>query len=61
MNTPPLVVICGRCKKPVPEEEAENCWFCMHALCFECWDEHGHCGHKRAEEINEEARKVNQP
>lgn len=52
---------CGRCGKEVIPYEAEVCWYCLAPLCFECWDLYGHCGHARAEEINEAARKVNQP
>lgn len=52
---------CGRCGKIVTRYEAEVCWYCMRPLCWECWDEYGHCGHKEADAINEKARQVNQP
>lgn len=52
---------CGRCKKLIPHGEDETCWFCNRALCYECWDEYGHCGHKEADEINERARQEIQP
>jgi hypothetical protein len=39
----------------------EACWFCGSDLCYECWDEHGHCGHAEAEVVNEMARRVKQP
>jgi len=48
--------ICGRCKKEIPANEAETCWYCHADLCFECWDEVGHCGHPEAEEINDMGR-----
>lgn len=46
---------CNRCKKPI--KISEICWYCRGALCGDCWDEYGHCGHKEAEKINEEIRK----
>jgi len=55
------IVTCGRCHKSILEKEAECCWWCTNWLCFECWDEYGHCGHSEADKINEEARKVKQP
>jgi len=48
--------ICGRCKKEIPVDEAETCWYCHADLCFECWDEVGHCGHPEAEAINDMGR-----
>lgn len=52
---------CGRCGKEGTLDEMEACWYCLGPLCSECWDKYGHCGHQRAEEMNEAARKVNQP
>ena len=52
---------CNRCKKKITDEDREFCWFCIGDLCYECWDEYGHCGHSKADEMNERARKVKQP
>ena len=48
---------CGRCQQPIKVAEAEICWYCLRYLCYECWDEFGHCGHPEAEAINDRARK----
>ena len=55
------LVRCGRCNKIINSDEAESCWFCPADLCYECWDEFGHCGHPAAEAENERARQVKQP
>lgn len=48
---------CGRCQKQIESpEDGELCWYCGGDLCYECWDEVGHCGHPEAEAINEKAR-----
>lgn len=48
---------CGRCGKEIgPRDSAEVCWFCKGDLCPECWEQHGHCGHEEAEEINQRMR-----
>lgn len=52
---------CGRCKKELLEKDAETCWYCGAWLCYDCWDEYGHCGHKKADEFNKKARAVQQP
>jgi delta-aminolevulinic acid dehydratase/porphobilinogen synthase len=49
---------CGGCAAKITESEAEACWFCNSDLCFDCWDETGHCGHAEADRINEETRKI---
>lgn len=36
--------------------DSENCWYCFPGLCYECWDNHGHCGHKEATAQDERAR-----
>lgn len=43
---------CGRCGQPVLADEADVCWYCYSALCHECWDTVGHCGHEEADRIN---------
>lgn len=43
---------CNRCKKRFADEE-QYCWFCKGILCFECWDEFGHCGHSDADRMNQ--------
>jgi hypothetical protein len=45
-------VFCARCKKELAPGTEEYCWFCDSALCFECWDLKGHCGHPEADVIN---------
>ena len=52
---------CGRCDKPLTDDLSEFCWWCLSELCYECWDDVGHCGHSEAEAENERARKVAQP
>lgn len=53
---PPVFSICGRCRGVVPSEDAETCWYCTMALCAECWDRYGHCGHPEADAQNERMR-----
>ena len=48
---------CNRCKKQIKHDEEESCWYCLEDLCYECWDKYGHCGHKKADEINARAIK----
>ena len=53
---------CGRCEKAILDlSGAECCWYCTNWLCYSCWDEFGHCGHRKADEQNERARMVRQP
>ena len=47
---------CGRCHAPLLSDEAELCWYCTGPLCFDCWENVGHCGHAEAVRINEAAR-----
>lgn len=47
---------CGRCGRSVPHDHEETCWYCQGPLCFGCWEEHGHCGHPEADEMNERMR-----
>ena len=49
---------CGRCGNQIPGDRAESCWFCQVGLCYDCWDEFGHCGHPEADEANRRAREV---
>jgi len=51
---------CGRCKKEIDEESAEMCWYCPSWLCYDCWEDHGHCGHPEADKANDEAAAVTQ-
>lgn len=52
---------CGRCRsRIISDEDRETCWYCLADLCYECWDEYGHCGHSEAEETNRRARQVQQ-
>lgn len=53
--------ICGRCKRVIRQDHAEICWYCLEDLCYDCWDEYGHCGHPEADKINEIASQVKQP
>lgn len=54
--------VCGRCGKPIIQEDAETCWWCIGDLCYDCWETVGHCGHKGACEANDRAmRFVNAP
>jgi len=46
---------CARCKGPMAIPE--KCWYCMSDICYSCFDEHGHCGHKEADAANERERK----
>jgi len=58
------VTACGRCGARVSSHKAtyvpagtwESCWYCLGPLCYPCWDELGHCGHRGAEAINEASR-----
>ena len=61
-NHPAVIWTCGRCKKELGYDldNYEVCWFCLHPLCDDCWDFYGHCGHKKADEMNEKARKANE-
>ena len=47
---------CGRCKKRI-KGGPQYCWFCPDPLCYDCWNEHGHCGHAEADAINAECRR----
>lgn len=51
---------CGRCGVKVNADTCEVCWYCHGALCVECWEEQGHCGHEEAEELNRLASRVMQ-
>ena len=53
-------VICERCGQEIDLDEAETCWYCTGWLCYDCWDEYGHCGHSEAEAMNEYARSISQ-
>lgn len=55
------MVQCGRCFKMMAKDDAEICWYCINWLCYDCWDNYGHCGHIEADRINQEARSVKQP
>ena len=50
---------CGRCHKK--DQDWQYCWWCHHELCYECWDEVGHCGHPDAEAMNEAGRAMDTP
>jgi hypothetical protein len=49
----PIQHCCGRCRREIPYDEEKVCWYCRCALCYECWLAFGHCGHPKANEINE--------
>ena len=51
---------CGRCKKEVTGESGEVCWYCVSWLCYDCWEDYGHCGHLEADKANEEAAAMKQ-
>jgi len=51
---------CNRCNVEIEDGREEFCCWCTSPLCYECWDEYGHCGHEEADLVNEEARKVEQ-
>ena len=36
---------CGRCGTRVPPGQEERCWWDFAALCGDCWETYGHCGH----------------
>lgn len=36
--------------------DEEYCWFCGGELCYDCWEDIGHCGHVEAVEQDECAR-----
>ena len=57
-NVPMLadIITCGRCKKFVDPEQSESCWFCISLLCYDCWEELGHCGHRETEITNKVLR-----
>jgi hypothetical protein len=44
-------MICPRCKKIIPKNKEQYCWYCQGMICYDCWEEYGDCGHKGAEEI----------
>lgn len=44
---------CHRCNKEISSRAIETCWYCGASLCFECWEEFGHCGHIEAKIENE--------
>lgn len=46
------------CGKPA-DEEPEYCWFCQAALCWNCWERVGHCGHPDADAINKQSLLAN--
>lgn len=50
-----MIMHCGRCKKIILPGKGARCWYCLDILCYDCWDEYGHCGHPEAD------RKVKQP
>jgi hypothetical protein len=52
------MVECERCGRLVDPEQSEHCWYCAGALCGECWEAHGHCGHPEADAENARARAV---
>ena len=49
-------MICNRCRKPIRDEDAEYCVCCPERLCFDCWDDWGHCGHPHMFEQSRLAR-----
>jgi hypothetical protein len=49
-------VTCQRCRARVAGFWAETCWYCTGDLCYQCWEDHGHCGHAEAVAINEASR-----
>lgn len=50
------LVSCSRCKKHIQLNTVESCFYCGGYLCYDCWEEYGHCGHPEAERQNELAR-----
>ena len=50
---------CNRCDSEIDDGADESCWFCLAPLCFECWDSVGHCGHTRADTMNNATREFN--
>lgn len=42
---------CGRCGKKARFRDAEVCWYCTATLCYDCWDQYGHCGHPEADDF----------
>lgn len=58
MNEPVsrIIDICNRCKDTVDIIDAEICWYCTEWMCYSCWDEFGHCGHKEADKTNKQAK-----
>lgn len=43
---------CGSCSAAIELGKEEYCWYCDAYLCYTCWEEKGHCGHKEADAIN---------
>ncbi len=43
---------CNSCYKSITDAGREFCWYCLADLCYDCWDEVGHCGHPEAEYAN---------
>lgn len=43
---------CSRCYRAITEIEREHCSWCCRDLCYDCWDQIGHCGHSEAEYWN---------
>jgi hypothetical protein len=46
------LIHCKRCHARESEFTAETCWYCDGQLCYQCWEDFGHCGHPEAEAIN---------
>lgn len=36
---------CERCKEVIDAGKVEFCHVCFGDLCYDCWSEHGECGH----------------
>lgn len=45
---------CGGCGAPVTAA-ADICWYCNAPLCWDCFEEVGHCGHPEAAALNQAA------
>ena len=50
------MAICCRCKTEIAPGEEEACFYCEGWLCYDCWEEYGHCGHPEADEMNKRAQ-----
>jgi hypothetical protein len=50
------MIQCNRCKAWVDSGTEQSCWYCVEPLCYRCWDDFSHCGHKEADEANEKAK-----